>query len=1078
MKKRIITGVLCQSGKPRHLFNLMIGITLLLFGGVNNIQGNSNSMLTSLNETFRKSEQIEVTQDTPITGIVVDKYNEPLVGVSITIKGTTQGTITDADGKFKITTSKGTTLSFSYVGFTTMDVRVQNDAELKVVLEDSAHELEGVVVVGFGTQKKESITGAISAISGDDLMTTNASTTSTALAGKIAGINSRQPDGRPGSGTNIRIRGMGTPLYVIDGVQKDEGQFNNIDPNDIASISILKDASAAIYGVRAANGVIVVTTKGGKRDTKNTVNINASYGWQKMFRFPEPADTKTYVRAKYQSDIMKKAADPGFNTKYTPEDLAKWEQGTEKNYRGWNWHDYILKSAPMYYVGGNVSGGSDKINYYLSLSHLNQDAIIVNYGGFKRTNMQMNIDGNVSKNLKIGGSMNGRIETRKNPGVPGGDDYWQALFAIYRNLPTARPFANDNPDYPAKTSSNNATNFGMLNYERAGKLQETWRVIQLNLSAEYQIIDQLKLNVLGGYYLADKMQDNHEFTYKLYEYDEIKDEYNVVDSMDNPYMERTYEKKEETSGQFTLHYNQKFDVHNISATFGGEAMRRKNPYLWFQDRPAANVINQVNLTTMVNLNHQLDRPESRAGFIGRINYDYDSKYLLELIGRYDGTWKFPKNDRWGFFPSASAGWRISEEKFWEGFKDKVSDLKIKMSYGVVGLDDTDRIGYNAFDYLDGYNYNQGGTVLDGKWVIGTQPRNLPVRTLSWLEKKMFNVGFDFGFFNNKLTGDFNYFFNKLEGLPAARYDVLIPSETGFNLPNENLNSEVNKGFDGSLTWQDNISDFTYSLSGNFTFSRLYDWHQYKPRFGNSWNEYRRSIDERVAHINWGKQVVGQFQSWDEIANYPVNVDGKGNSTLRPGDFIYKDVNNDGVINDMDDRPIGYREGEVPYLNYNFVFNFAYKGFDLGLTFGGSSFASFFMDWELRNPLHDGGNNPQFLLSDQWRLSDVNDAYSPLISGKYPTAIEGNASHSNYWKNDFWLKNVNYLKLRNLEVGYTLPKQVTEKVHISKARFFTSMQNLFTIDNLGKIDIDPEITSGSGVQYPTNRVISIGCNLTF
>lgn len=1024
----------------------------------------------------KELEKVIQQTNPPLKGNIKDKNGDPLIGVSIVIKGTTIGTTTDVDGNFSINAATGTTIQVSYVGFITQEIKVTDSRELNLVMQETSQELGAVVVVGFGTQKKESITGAISAISGEELMTTNASQTSTALAGKIAGINSRQADGRPGSGTSIRIRGMGTPLYVIDGVQKDEGQFNNIDPNDIESISILKDASAAIYGVRAGNGVVVVKTKSGVRNTKNTVNLTASYGWQNFFKFPKPADTKTYVQSKYQSDVIKKASDPNFNMKYSKEDYNKWMAGTEKGYQGWDWYDYVINSSPMAYIGGNITGGSDNINYYLALSHLTQDAIIKNYGGFYRTNMQMNIDANLTKKLKIGGSMNGRIERKKNPGVPGGDDYWTALFAIYRNLPTIRPYANDNPNYPAKTSTNNSTNFAILNYDLSGKYEDTWRVMQLNLTAEYQILDNLKLNLLGGYYLADRVQNNHEYTYKLYRYDEAADEYIIDDRMDNPYMERTYAKVEETSGQFILNYDKKFGDHSIAATGGGEFIRRKTPNLWLHDRPAANPIDQMFLTSMVELTDNLDNPEARAGFIGRINYDYANRYLIEFIGRYDGAWKFPTDDRWGFFPSVSAGWRISEEPFWENLRSKVSNLKLKASYGEVGLDTTD--GYSPYDYLGGYTYNQGGAVLDDNWVIGTKPRGIPVKTLSWMKAKMFNAGFEFGLLDDRLTGDFSYFTRKLDGIPESRYDVLIPKEVGFDAPKENLKSEMIKGFDGTIAWKDKVNEFNYSLSGNFTFARRYDWHQYKPRFGNSWDYYRNSINERYGNVNWGKQVVGQFQSWEEIAGYPVNVDGKGNTTLRPGDLIYKDVNGDGIINDMDDRPIGYREGDVPYLNYNFVFNFDYKGFDLGLTFGGSTFASFFLDWEMRNPLHDGGNNPQFYLSDQWRLSDIHDANSALIPGKYPTVIEGNASHSNYWKNDFWLRNVSYLKLRNLELGYTVPKVYSQRLGIEKVRLYTSMQNLFSFDNLGDIEMDPEITSGSGLQYPTTRVISFGFNLTF
>nr|WP_298673305.1 TonB-dependent receptor [uncultured Prevotella sp.] len=1038
--------------------------------------GQKQSPFLSIFHEKQQSDQVP-DHKIMITGRVVDIKGEPIIGATIKMEGSSQGTVTDLDGKFSINALNNSVLDISYIGYNSQTIKVGGQRNLLVVLKENSQNLNEVVVVGFGTQKRESITGAISSISGNDLLKNNNAATSSALAGKIAGINSRQSDGRPGNGTSIRIRGMDTPLYVIDGVQKDEGQFNNIDPNDIESISILKDASAAIYGMRAANGVVVVTTRSGKRNTPNTINVNMYWGYQNLFKFPKPADTKTYVTAKYQSDVIRKSMDPNFNVEWTPEEYKKWMQGTEKGYLGWNWFDYIFKGAPMNYIEANMQGGSDKINYYIGLSHLNQDAIIKNYGGFYRTNLQMNITANLNSKLKIGANMNGRIEQRKNPGVPGGDDYWTAIYAAYHNLPTIRPYANDNPKYPALTSANNSTNFAMLNYDLSGRYENTWRVIQLNLTADYEMTKDLTLKGNVGYYFAYNNLFNHEFTYKLYGYDEKNDSYYVASSMDNPWMERTYANVEEYNGQLTANYKKTFFTdHHFEITLGGEFLKRKTPSMWLHDRPASNVINQFHINTLAELSNSMDNPQARAGFINRFNYNYKEKYLLEFIGRYDGSWKFPPKHRWGFFPSISAGWRISEENFWSKIRPVVSNLKLRISYGQVGDDNTP--GYNAFDYLSGYNYGSGSAVIDGQLIVGSNSRGLAVKTLSWMKADMFNIGADFDLFGDRLSGEFNYFTKKTTGIPASRYDVLIPTEVGFSLPNENLNSSMIKGFDGSLQYKDNLEDFNYTVGTNFTFSRLYDWEQYKPKFGNSWDYYRNSINKRYAYIPWGKQVIGQFQSWEEIAEYKVDVDGKGNSTLRPGDFIYKDVNGDGVINGMDDRPIGYRQGYTPYLNFNFVFNFEYKGFDLGLTFTGATFQSFYMDWEMRNPLHDGGNNPQFYLSDQWHLSNINDANSTLVPGKYPTIIEGNSSHSNYWYNDFWLKNEIYMKLRNLEFGYNIPSKLLKRINIEKARFYVSMQNVFSIDNLGKVDIDEEIDSSNGLQYPTNKVISFGCNLTF
>ncbi|MNS90356.1 TonB dependent receptor [compost metagenome] len=343
---------------------------------------------------------------------------------------------------------------------------------------------------------------------------------------------------------------------------------------------------------------------------------------------------------------------------------------------------------------------------------------------------------------------------------------------------------------------------------------------------------------------------------------------------------------------------------------------------------------------------------------------------------------------------------------------------------------------------------------------------------------MLNVGLDFSTLKGKLTGSVDVFRRKRTGLPAKREDVLIPNEVGFSLPYENLNSDIHQGIDGSLMWRSSVNGFNYFVGGNFTFARQTDGEQYKPRFGNSLDQYRKSIYDRYAFLNWGLHSIGQFQSWEEIANYDIDNDRKGNSSLRPGDIKYEDINGDKVINELDERPIGYRQGGLPYFNYGINLGGQFKGFDLAMDFTGAAFASFSPSYEAVFPFHDGGNNPQYYMENQWMLSDITDPNSALIPGKYPTLIKGNRDHSNYWHSDFWLTNVNYLKLRNLQIGYTLPEKWMKPRGIQKLRIYTMMQNLFSIDNLGDMKIDPEITSDSGVQYPTNRVINVGVTLTF
>lgn len=1015
-------------------------------------------------------------QNIQISGQVRNKADEVLSGATVKLKDSNIATSTDRQGNFTLK-SNGVedALIVSFGGYITQEIKLTSNTEnIKVVLISSdPTDIDEVVVMGFGlAQKKESLTSAISTLDAKDISRSTSSTTSGALVGKIPGLNSRQSDGRPGASTALSIRNMGNPLYVIDGVQKDAGQFNNIDFNDIESISVLKDASAAIYGVRAANGVVVVTTKRGKRNSANEVNVIANYGLQNLSTFPKPADAATYIEKYIQSQTVQGVS----NKKFTQGDLDKWREGTEKGYTPFDWYDYIWHTAPQQYYSINASGGSENINYYFSAGHMDQESMIVNYGGFKRTNVQLNIESQISKKLKVGASMNGRFENRTNPGVPGGDDYWLPIFATYRNLPTVRPFANDNPNYPTLTSTDPGTNFAWLNYDLSGKYTDTWRVGQLNFNAEYDILEGLKARALVGYYYANQRLDNHEFTYKLYGYNEVTDTYPVIFENNNPWRERRMGHVEELTSNLQLSYQKKINKHNINLIAGYESILRNEPTSWVHSIPTANSLTLIDYETLDTYNDDGNRTQGRIGYLGRVNYDYESKYLLEFSGRYDGSWKFPPGQRWGFFPSASVGWRVSNEGFWQknGFLSKINDFKLRASYGLLGDDAIS--GYAAFDYLSGYDYKSGGSVIDGKYVIGSRPRGLPVKSLSWIRAKIFDVGFDFSVLGSKLTGSFDYFRRIRTGLPASRYDILLPSEVGFGLPAENLNSDVHKGIDAMLRWSSSIADFGYSIGANVTYSRFYDWGQYKPRFSNSWDVYRNSIDQRYGHLNWGLASDGQFQTWDEIANWQIDNDRQGNRTLRPGDIKYVDQNGDGVINHLDERPIGYRQDATPILNFGFNFAFSYKEFDLAFDLTGGGLNTWNQNWEQKMPFHDGGNNAQYYMEDSWRLSDIHDPNSALIPGKYPMLLIGNSDHSNYWNSDFWKHNVRYIKLRNLELGYSLPKSLLTKINLKKIRVYFSGQNLATLTNVK--GIDPEIQSDNGLVYPTTRIYNFGLNLTF
>ncbi|MBP1651529.1 MAG: TonB-dependent receptor plug, partial [Bacteroidetes bacterium] len=420
---------------------------------------------------LRKAEEITYSADAAvrIQGKVVDEKGTPLPGVNVKLKNSAAGAVTDAGGNFAFNAPDlSGTLIFSYVGYTSKEVEINGLSVINVTLEPSATSLSDVVIVGYGTQKKESLTGAIAAISAKDMGDVHAgSTVSTVLAGKLPGVTFRMSDSRPGASASIQIRNMGDPLYVIDGIQQDAGQFNNIAPNDIETITVLKDASAAIYGMRAANGVVVVTTKRGKLNSRNTINLAAYTGWQNWTRFPKGVNAYEWMAGKADAEMNQYGS-----TTITKEELEKWKAGTEQGYKSFDWYKFIVKdNAPLTNLNLNFSGGSDRINYYVSATHLKQYSVLGREFTFERTNIQSNIEAKVSDNFKIGAQINGRVETRDQPGVPGTDDYWEARFAILRNTPIERPYANDNPNYP-NNIGHNTENWALQNKKLSGYWHE------------------------------------------------------------------------------------------------------------------------------------------------------------------------------------------------------------------------------------------------------------------------------------------------------------------------------------------------------------------------------------------------------------------------------------------------------------------------------------------------------------------------------------------------------------------------------------------------------------------------------
>ncbi len=1035
----------------------------------------AGSTLT-MNSLAMRSPDVASAADIQVTGTVTDEKGDGLPGVNVVIKGTTKGVTTDATGAFRMSVpDQNAILVFSFVGYTSKEVVVGANARIAVTLVADNQTLEEVVVVGYGTQSRGTVTGAVGNVKADDIIRTPAATTSGALVGRVQGITARQADARPGGSTSIQIRNMGTPLFVIDGITADAGQFNNLGINDIESISILKDASAAIYGLRAANGVVLVTTKKGKAGQKTSINLSGYYGLQNFTRYPRPANAYQHVRALVESDQNR-----GITPTITSEELAKWQANTEKGFQSFDYYDMVMRpNVPQYYLNASASGGSESVNYYFSVSHLNQDALIRDYN-FNRTNFQANIDAGLSKRLRVGTQISGRLEDRFQVGVPGLDDYFNPFLSIFSMWPTERPYANDNPKYINQTHNVNV-NPATYKKEVTGYIDEIWRAAKGNFYAQYDFDFGLSAKATYSYNFTNFDFDGFEYTYNAYTYDAKNDAYNLVPGggNQNPWRERRKRNVSDRFAQLQLSYNKQFGVHGISAVAAYERTDSDNKYLVVHTVPPNNYIP---LMSFANQDLLIDEwnVQARAGYIGRVNYNYKQRYLLEVLGRYDGSFLFAPGKRYGFFPGVSAGWRITEEPFMQGRTKVLNELKLRASYGKTGSDlINDGFIVAPFSYLPGYNFLQGSAIFNGNYVIGVRPRGLPITTLSWVTNISSNIGVDFALLNSKLSGQFDVFERRRTGLPAARYDVLLPSEVGYTLPNENLNSDAHRGLEGVLTYRSKVRDIDFSVSGNATISRLRNLSQYKPRFGNAWDEYRNSAVDRWASVNWGYQVIGRFKSQEEIDNYDINNDGQGNRTQLPGDFIYKDVNGDGIINGLDERPIGYAEGANPYLSFGGSLNFGYKGFTLQVDFAGASLQSFRREVEMKIPFQNNGTSPNYMFEDRWHRADPYNADSPWVEGTYPAIRKDNTSHVNFSRrSDFWTTNVRYVRLRNLELGYNLPVVFTRKFGVNQMKVYVNATNLFSFDNVKSLGIDPEISSNGALVYPQQRLFNTGFNLTF
>jgi TonB-linked SusC/RagA family outer membrane protein len=930
--------------------------------------------------------------------------------------------------------------------------------------------LEEVVVVGYGVQAKATLTGAVSAIKGSDVITTKNENVQNMLTGKISGVRVTQKTAEPGAfNNNFDIRGMGSPLIIIDGIPRASDALQRMDANDIESISVLKDASAAVYGVRAANGVVLVTTKRGEKG-RIELNYSGSFAAQVPSGLPATLGAVDYMAIRNERSMHNlSGGSPVFDDSRFEEYLSGRKVSTD-------WYSEVFGSyAPETQHNLNATGGNDRVNYYIGLGYLYQEGFFksgdLNYSKY---NIRSNITGKITNRLTVDLNLNLVMDEQNRPY----QDSWWIIRGFWRQNPLMPAFADQERTmyYHGLIEGDNPVSFmdrDLVGYKIYGK---KWAETSGSLTYNVPGIDGLQAKAMFGYdyFVSDTKLFNKE--YNQYRYDEASGTYAKFTRQSPNSIERQTYMKSHLLTQLSLSYKHTFaNIHKVDAFLAWETNRYDSDN-FFAKRylilPLEYLFAGVAEQQLATMNAAADGLYINANnaFLGRANYSYADKYLLEALFRYDGSSKFATGYQWGFFPAVSGGWRISEEDF---FKDAdlsfIQQLKLRASYGITGDDSA-----SSYQFISGYNYPSGsdrrnftgGYVFNGSFVASADNKGIPNPYITWYTAKTFNAGIDVNAWNGLLGVTLEYFNRTREGLLTTRTGG-IPTVVGAGLPQENINSDRHFGLELELSHRNRISDFSYSTRLITSITRQKRLYVERGAIGSSWSNWKNNQNNRLQGVHSGYGAIGQFTSWEEIWNYPIYT---GRSTI-VGDYKYEDWNGDGEINGNDSHPI--RFNQYPWMNYSFIFNAAYKGFDLDMLIQGASMTSLIYGEQLREPLWGSGESSamaQFL--DRWHPADPKaDPYDPSIEwipGHF--AYTGTLPDVN---SGFNTENGTYLRLKSIELGYTFPSFAGVK----NLRAFVNAYNLLTFTKIRYVD--PEHPNDTyGYLYPLNKTFSFGLNIKF
>lgn len=1019
-----------------------------------------------------------------VSGKVVDANGEPVIGATIMEKGTTNGTITDFDGNFNLNVVDGAQLEVSYVGFQSQNIKAIYGKSIAVTLKEDSELLDEVVVVGYGVQKKESLTASVTQIKSSEILTTKSTNLVSNLQGKVSGMQIRQQTGEPGNFSSMMsVRGFGTPLIVIDGIARDgTSEFERLNPEDIESISVLKDASAAIYGMNADNGVIIVTTKKGQSgDAKFT--YSGFYGITSPTILQKSVDAYTAMLLRNEMDLNSKQP----ITYSDKEMLEKYRLGTEPGYQDYDWVGNSLKKATSQQQHNiSVKGGSEKVNYYTSFGWVQNNGILKSdIQNYEKYTFRNNLGVKLFKGLTANVNVSGRYDKSKGPQ---GSFFW-----LMKPIMTAdrrfSPFTINNPNHLTNLPGTDNP-YALMTEEISGydKWEEKQYQIDVDINYEAPFLKGLKFRLLGAIDGSIRNASKLKKTYYLYDY------YN--DTPTEPKGQPTYNNSNTIFSrkdfQAQVNYSNIFaNKHNVSSTMVYEAKTTRTNYLYGQrqwdDVYTNDILDQGDLT---NINNSGYRTETAfMSLLGRFNYDYLSKYLLEFAFRYDGSYRYAPGKRWGFFPSISAGWRISEEAFIKDNFSFIDNLKVRGSYGMIGADPENS---EAFQYIGGYtvgDIDKGYVFNDNILTKAMLPEGVINDNLTWIKSKTLDIGFDLDLFGNKFSLSADYFQKDRTGLLGYR-SVSVPNTFGATFPQENLNSDRVRGYDFIVTYRDKIGDFSFEVSANMTYSRLYKIHTERGEYGNSWEKWHdMNADGRIQGAMWGYKYDGVYTDIEQYETAPLYNgywgSDKANSMNLPGSLRIIDVNGDGKINGNDQLPILWSGQINPPLQYGLTLKFAWKNFDFNTLLQGA--ALYTVQYACSDTWGYGTHaqiTEKFL--DRWHPVDPEaDPFDPAtewISGKYPALKLGTKSGTtDEFATDMWNMNATYLRLKSIELGYNVPIEFCKRLHLDNLRLFFNAFNLYTFCNSDVKKFDPERHEGqynADLTYPLMKSFNFGLTVNF